>query len=80
MEQELWTLAFVLVLLRMVGLFPWQKEMIFESTILSGCAVSEQNLFPFAPASASRVWLLWSQAAEPLFLFGYSLAAILPLK
>ena len=26
MEQELWTLAFVLALLRVVGLLPWQKE------------------------------------------------------
>ena len=34
MEQELWTPAFVLVLLRTVGLYPRQKEeMVFETEV-----------------------------------------------
>lgn len=34
MEQELWTLAFVLALLRTAGLSPWQKEeMVFEAGV-----------------------------------------------
>ena len=34
MEQELWILAFVLALLRTVGLFPWQEDEIgFETEV-----------------------------------------------
>ena len=34
MEQELWTLVFVLALLRTAGLFPWQKEeLVFETGV-----------------------------------------------
>ena len=40
-EQQLWTLAFVLGLLGMAGLFPWQKE---EMVIETGVCQIAQHL------------------------------------
>lgn len=39
-----------------------------EYTILPGCSTST-NLFPFAQAPISHVWLLLWQAAEPDFCY-----------
>lgn len=39
----------------------------WESDILPGHVAPEENLFPFAPAQASQVWLSLCQAAKPPF-------------
>ena len=59
----------------MVGLFPWQEEkMGFETGVFHSPRLYSTWIKPlfFVPTSASQIWLLWWQVAEPLFLLSYS--------
>ena len=77
MEQELWELPFVLVLMRVAGFcLGVAEEVRFEMGRPPFSQITQhphKNLFTLLPASASRVCLLWWQAAELAFLFSNKL-------
>ena len=74
MEQELWALVFVLILLRTFGLYlGLLEEMNFDRGSLPISQITKylnKILFLFAAALASWVWLLWQLVAEPSSLAG----------
>ena len=78
MEQELWALPFVLVLLRTAGLcLNLQTRLALRWGVPHSprmFSIQIKNSFSFLTASAFRVCLLWPWAAETLFLFGNSMA------